>query len=117
MRFFFLWLVLLFKVALSFYGIIRRWEKIAKKLATNFSPLFHLHCYSQVASFFMFISNYFVKLLFLKYFRSMETRKLHVRIKVPKLQSLILPVTRGDVQLEHCIVRNVLISPQNPKMI
>ena len=36
---------------------------------------------------------------------------------VPKLQSLILRVTRRDVQLEHCIVTNVPISPQNNKMI
>ena len=34
-------------------------------------------------------------------------------IVVPQLQSLILRVSRGDVQLEHCIVPNVPISPQN----
>ena len=45
----------------------------------------------------------------------MDTRRLHVRIVVPKLQSLILPVTRRIVLLVHCIVPNVPISPQNPK--
>ena len=110
MRYFLLWLVLLFMVALPFSGNFRRWEKIA----TNFSPLFHLHCYRQVASIFTFISDYFVKLLLMKCLRSIETRKLQVRKGVSKLRNLILTVTRRDVQLEHCIVS---ISPQNPKMI
>ena len=92
-------------------------KKFAKTLATNFLPLFLLHCYHQVASIFTFISAYFVKLLFLKCLRSIETRKLYMRIVVPKLQSLVLRVTRRDVQLEHCIVPNVPISPQNPKLI
>ena len=34
---------------------------------------------------------------------------------VPKLQSLILFVTRRDVQLEHCILPSVPISPQKPE--
>ena len=57
------------------------------------------------------------RLLLLKCLRSIETKKLYVRIVVPKLQSLILPVTRRDVQLEHCIVPTVPISQQSPKMI
>ena len=36
---------------------------------------------------------------------------------VPKLQETILYVTRKDVQLEHCSVLIVPISPQNPKVI
>ena len=76
MRYFLLWLVLPFMVALSFYGNLRRWEKNARILATIFSPLFHLHRYRQVASIFTFISDYFVELLFLKCLRSIETRKL-----------------------------------------
>ena len=92
-------------------------KKIAQTLATIFPPLFHLQSYRQIASIFTFSSEYFVKLLLLKCLRSIETRKLHVRIVVPKLQSLILHVTRRDVQLEHCIVPNVPISPQNDKMI
>ena len=92
-------------------------KKIAKILARNFSPIFLLRCYRQVASIFTFISDHFVKLLLLKCLRSIKTRKLHVRIVVPKLQKLILPVTRRDVQLEHCIVPNVPISPQNPEVI
>ena len=46
-----------------------------------------------------------------------RNQKLDVRIVVPKLQNLILHVTRSDVQLEHCIVPNVPISPQNPEKI
>ena len=92
-------------------------KKIAKILATNFSPVFCLHCYRQVASMFTFISDYFVKLLLLNCFHSIETRKLHVRIVVPKLQNLILPVTRRNVQLKQSIVPNVSISPQNAGLI
>ena len=36
---------------------------------------------------------------------------------VPKLQSLFLPVIRRVVLLVHCIVPNVPISPQSPKII
>ena len=36
---------------------------------------------------------------------------------VPELQETIVYGTRRDVQLEHCIVPNDPISPQNPKMI
>ena len=43
--------------------------------------------------------------------------KLHVKIVVPKLQETILYGIRRDVQLEHCIVPNVPISPQNHRMI
>ena len=74
MRYFFLWLVLPFIVALAFYGNFRRREKFAKIFAANFWPLFHLHCYRQFASIFTFISDYFVKLLLFKCFRSIETR-------------------------------------------
>ena len=66
MRYFFLWLVLPFMVGLPFYGNFRRWEKIAKILATNFSSLFHLHCYCQDASSFTFSLDYSVKLRLLK---------------------------------------------------
>ena len=92
-------------------------KRFSKILTAHCSPLFHLHCYRQVASIFTFISDYFVKLLLFNCLRSIETRKLHVWIVVPKLQSLTLRVTRRDVQLEHCIVPNVPISPQSPKTI
>ena len=36
----------------------------SKRLATNFSPLFHLHCYSQVASILTFFSIHSAKQLF-----------------------------------------------------
>ena len=38
MRYFLFWLVLLFMVALSFYGVFRSWEKYAEILAKIFSP-------------------------------------------------------------------------------
>ena len=40
-----------------------------------------------------------------------------MRIFVPKLQNLILRVTRRDAEMEHYIVANVAVSPQNHKMI
>ena len=58
-------------------------NEIAKTLSTIFPPLFHLHCYRQVASSFTFSSDYFVKLPLLKRLRSIETRKLHVRMWYP----------------------------------
>ena len=117
LRFICLWFVRFFLVAPSFHGVFHIWEKIAKTPAINFLPLFHLHCYRQVTSIVTFILDYFVKMLLLKCLRSMETKKLHMRTVLPKLQSLILRVTRRDVQLEHCIVLNVPISSQNPKLI
>ena len=44
-------------------------------------------------------------------------KKIHLKIVVPKLQDTTLSSTRRDVQLEHCIVPNVPVSPQNHKMI
>ena len=104
-------------LALSSYGFYRILETFAKTLATNFSLLFYLHYYRQVASILKFISDYFVILLLLKCLRSIETRKLHVRIVVPKLQSLILRVTGKVVLLVRCIVPNVPNSSQNHKVI
>ena len=78
-------------------------EYNVKILATIFSPLFHLRCYSQVTSIFTFDADDFVKFLLLKCIRSIETKKLLVTIVVPKLQSLILRVTRRDVQLEFVL--------------
>ena len=81
---------------------------IKKKLATNFSPFFLFHCYCQVASIFTFITDFFVKLLIFKCLRSIETKKLHVRIVVPKLQGLISRVTVrercsvGTLYCTHC---------------
>ena len=66
MRYFLLWLVLLFMVPLSFYGISVYGKNYAKILATNFSQLLHLHWYRQVASIFTFISDNCDKLLILK---------------------------------------------------
>ena len=60
------------------------------------------------------LSNYY----YWKAFVNPKKRKnLHVKIVVPKLQGTILYGTKRDVQLEHYIVPNVPISPQNPKMI
>ena len=76
-----------------------------------------MHCYSQVASIFTLISDYSVEPLLLKCQRKSEKKKLHAKIVVPKLQETILYGTRRVVLLVHCIVANVPISPQNPKMI
>ena len=93
-------------------------ENNMKILAKNFSPLFLLHCYCQVAANFTFNSHYFVKLPFWNAFVNPKRKNYmwNVWYPVPKLQKTILYVTRRDVQLEHCIVPNVPISPQNPKI-
>ena len=117
MRLFLLRQVLPFTVALSIYGIFRIWQKYAKILATKFSPLFLLPCYRQIASIFKFISHHSVKVLLLKCLLWIDTRKLHVRIVVPKLQSWILRVTVRVVLLIHCTIPNVPMSPQNLKTI
>ena len=106
-----LWLLILF-MEFSVYG-----TKYVKILATNFSPLFHLRSYRQVASIFTFISDYFVKILLLKCFRCSEKKKLLVKLVVPKLQEQELYVTRRDALLVHCYVPNVPVSAQNPKTI
>ena len=106
-----LWLHFPFK-EFSVYG------KVYLKIPPlNFSPLFHLHCYRQVASIFTFTADFFVKLLILKRLRYSEKKKLHVNIVVPKIQETILYGRRRDVQLEHCFVANVPVSPQNHKLI
>ena len=84
-----------------------------KTLATNFSPLIHSHCYSQVASIFTLIWDHSVKHFLPKCLLKIDTRNLHARIVVPKLQSLIFRVTRRVVLLVYCIVPNVPISQQN----
>ena len=48
---------------------------------------------------------------------TIATKQLISRILVPKLQSLILPVTKTNVQLVLCFDPIDPISPQNPKMI
>ena len=104
-------------VAFSFYGkALRVWEKLfRKRLASKFSQLFFLHCYSQVASIFTFISDLSVNLIILKCLRSIESKKSLLTNVESKLQNLILLITIGDVKLEHCIVPSVPISPKNPK--
>ena len=57
---YFLWLLLPF-MEFSVNGKNR-----LKIFATNFLPIFHLHCYRQVVSILKFIPDYSVKLLFLK---------------------------------------------------
>ena len=79
--------VFLFLISLAFYGwfflfleFCSNEKKILVKLDTNFSPFFHLRCYSQVDSIVTFISDYSVTLLLSKFLRSIETTKLRVRI-------------------------------------
>ena len=88
-----------------------------KTLATDFSPLFLLHCYNQVASFLGIYSELCVEFISLTCPPSIVTENLHVKIVVFKLQNLNLRVTRRVVLLVHCIVPNVPISPQNPRVI
>ena len=92
-------------------------EKNLFILGTSFSPSIQLHCYSQFASIFTFISDYCIKLLLLKCVRYSEKKKLHVKIEVPELRESILHGTGRGVLLVHCIVLTVPISPQNPKTI
>ena len=80
----------------------------------NFFPIFYLHCYSQVASTFRLLktirSNSFNWNL-----PAQLKRKVFVTFVVTKVQILILLITRRGVQLEHCIVHSVRMSPQNPR--
>ena len=65
----------------------------------------------------MFITDYSLKLHFLKRFRSIETTKLPVKNVIPKLRSQILLVTGKDAWSGYCIAPNVQTSPQNPKVM
>ena len=49
-----------------------------KFLLQFFSPIFHLHCFRQVASIFTFISDFSIKLLFLKCLRSIEKNENYI---------------------------------------
>ena len=68
-------------VSLGVYGCsfilwyFRYTGKNAKNIVTFFSPLSHLHCCRQFASTLTFLLDYSVKLLVLKCFRSVETKK------------------------------------------
>ena len=106
-----------FVVGLSFQGLSIHCIMYWVILATDFSPIILLHCYSQVATVCRFISDYCVKVLLLICLPSMATKNLIVRIVVLKLQSLILLVTRKVLLLGHCFVPCVPISPQNPEQI
>ena len=106
---FFLWLLYLLK-DFSVYG-----KKYFEILAGNFLPVFRLHWCSGMSLIFTFTAEYFVTILFMKIDRSVETKKLIVTTMVPKLQSLILLLSRNDVQLEHCFVPSVSISPQSSR--
>ena len=117
--------VFIFKVSLGVYGcsfLLSNFPYMGKIIWEHVLQIFRhyfilCHCYRQVASTFTFVSDYSVKLPLLKCLRECEKKKLHVKIGVPKLQNLILPVLRRVVLLVHCIVPTVPISPQNHKMI
>ena len=70
-------------------------ETSSIELAIIFSPLLPFQCYSQVDSFFTFLSDFSVQLLPLKFLSSTEMINLFVTIVVTKLQRLILLVTRS----------------------
>ena len=89
-----------------------------KIFPTSFLSLFHLRCCSQGTSisYVHFRSLCFQQILHNSLFQ-IDTRKIHVRTVVPKLQSLILGPTRRVVLPKHCIVANVPSSQQNHKLI
>ena len=93
------------------------YDKIYWVFATYFSPLFSMHYYSHVATIFAFVSDYSVKLLSPICLPSVATKKLIVKFLAPKLQKIILFVTRKDVQLDYWFVSSVPISPKHPKTI
>ena len=76
-----------------------------------------MHCYSQVATIFAFVSEYSVKFLLPICLPSVATKKLLVKFLVPTLQKIILFVTRKAVQLGYWFVPSVPISPKHPKTI
>ena len=87
----------------------------SKLFPTIFCHFFICIATVKVLQFLTFVSDQsvFNKFYSNAFFKSIQ--ESYVRNVVPKLQRLILRVTRRDVQLEHCIVPNVPISPQNHK--
>ena len=117
MRYFFLSWVLPSMVALSFLWNFPYMGKICKNNCYKFfatisfalllSSRFNLHVY-----FILFCQTTIIILPSL-----IRQKKWHVKSVVLILEEAMMYVTRRDVQLEHCIVPNVPISPQNHKMI
>ena len=64
-----------------------------------------------------FLSDYSVKQLLLKCFRSIRTTKLRARILFPQLHESTFSVTGRDVRSGYCIVLNAPTSPLNSEMI
>ena len=87
-----------------------------KTISTIFRLLLLLHCYSQVATIFRWISGYFANFFLLKCLPSNATRKSRVKTVVGKLQSLILLGTRREAPLEHFIAPDVPTSQQRLTM-
>ena len=110
MWYLFLWLVFPFTVFP--YIVILCWVA----LATYFPPLILLHCYSQVASIFRLISDYFVELSLPSCLSSIATKKLLLKPVVPQLRSWILLVTRKDFPQVHCIAPSVPVFPKSPEL-
>ena len=79
------------------------------------SPLFHFHCFSQVATIFTFISETFLILLLLKCLPSNATKKSLVKIVEHKLEETFSDSIR-DVQLGRFILLSLPISQQLPRL-
>ena len=115
LRYHFLCLVLLFMVALSFYGIFRKWESFLKNTCYKLfviilvallpSSCFNLQCY-----FRLFCQTIIIEMPSL-----FRREKLHVIIVVPKLQETLLYSKRRGVLLIHCIVTTFPILQKTPK--
>ena len=80
-----------------------------------FSPLFLFHCFSQVATNFMFTSEISLILLLLKHLPSNATKNSLVKIVEHKLEEAFSDGIR-DVQLGRFILLSVPISQQLPTL-
>ena len=106
------WLVFLLW---NFLEFSRSYENSVKTLATDFAPLFLLHCYNQVAKIVTLIFGIFC--LLQKCLRYFEKKKFLVNIVEPKLQETILYHTKRDAQLEPYIAPSVPNFQHCPMMI
>ena len=112
MRYFILWLFLLFMVALSFNGIFRIGENLCENTCYQFFA---------IISFALLPSSRFnihvcFRLLCQTPFIEMPSLNRNEKVTFENCgtQTTKLNLAR---QLEHCIVHNVPLSPQNPETI
>ena len=104
-------------VALSFYGFFRMWEQLCKNTCYKFFT---------IISFALLLSSRFNLHVYFRLFCQTTIIGMPSLIRIEKItcencgtqttRNNIVR-TRRDVQLEHCIVPHVPISPQNPTKI